>query len=102
AGDKRLADAGWSRNQDVAVGIYPLGVGQFQHHLLREPPGVSVVDILQRSRLAQFGLTEQACQAFVVAVGLLVLDQKPDEVSMGKLTVPGIVEALAEASGHTK
>jgi len=66
------------------------------------PPGVSVVDILQRRRLPQFGFPEQALEPLVVAVGLFVLDQKPDEVGMGKLTMPGISQTLADAPGHTK
>ncbi len=39
--------------------------------------------MLQRCGLAEFSFSEQTLQTLVIAVGLLVLDQKPDEVGMG-------------------
>ncbi len=80
AGEPGFADAGGAREEDVAPGGDPAGVGEFEEGLFLETAGVFVVDVLDAGvRLTEPGVFEEAGEAAVVAVGFFILDLDANE-----------------------
>jgi len=61
-----------------------------------------VVDVLQGSRLTESGVSQQALEPLIVAVGLLILHQQPHKLGMGELGASGTVKSLFKPPDHAK
>ena len=55
-----------------------------------------VVDVFQGGRLAELGVSQQALEPLVVAIGLLILHQESDEVGVGEFGLFGAVKAAPQ------
>ena len=100
AGQEGLADAGRAGDQDVAVGLDPVRLGQAQHGAAVEATGRPEVEILDAGLSTQLRRLEVALEAPVVAVLRLTVDEQAESVLEAQLQVLGLLELLTEGDGH--
>jgi hypothetical protein len=62
---------------------------KIEDELLRETPRTAEIDIFHSSLKFEFSVSEEPFETFVFAEGLLVLDEKSDEVAMREAVVEG-------------
>ena len=79
----------------------PLTACQSAHEGAIDPSGVAVVDILHTGAYAQLGGLEQACEAAVVPIQGLLIEQEGEALLEGQLLGRGLGLLLLEGRGHT-
>ena len=94
------AHPGGSGDEDVAVGIDPVALGERQHGRAVEPSRRPQVEVLDDRIAAQPSGLQLAGEAAVLAVGGLAVDEQAEPLLEGEPGVGGGLELLGEGTGH--
>ena len=76
AGEPTFPDAGWTADRQIVVRVDPLAAEQRFEQPALEPAGASVVDILRRCLMAQFGVAQARAEPLVVPPGGFPVEQQ--------------------------
>jgi hypothetical protein len=82
-----LSDSGWAADGQVVVRIDPLTLGELLEQGAIKTARAAIIDVFDRSLLAQPGVAQSRAKPFVVSPGLFAIKEKTEPFGMAQVTL---------------
>ena len=99
-GQPTLADAGWTDERQIVVGVDPFALDQLLEQGAVKTAGTAIIDIFDAGLLAQFGDAQPRREALVLSPGCLAIEQKPEPFVMAEAVGFTAGGDFGEGLGH--
>jgi hypothetical protein len=101
-GQERFSHTGGTRDQEIAVFLYPVAGEETEDHGFVDSPGSFIVDIFHRGLKFEFGIFEETLETKVLFPGPLAVDEDSESFFEGEIVEGGLVELIFKALGHSE
>ena len=101
AGEPTFSDACWTADREIVVRVDPLAAEQRFEQPALKPAGASVIDILRRCLMPQFGVAQARAEPLVVSPGGFPVEQQRQPLGMAERGGVAVLVEFDEGFGHT-
>ena len=99
-GQPTFADAGWSNERQIVVGIDPVALGQLLEQRAVKTARTAIIDIFDAGLLAQLGIAQAGYEPFVAPPRRFAIKEEPKPFTMTKVVGFAFCPDFDEGFGH--
>jgi hypothetical protein len=99
-GQPTFADAGWSNERQIVVGIDPVALGQLLEQRAVKTARTAIINIFDAGLLAQLGIAQAGYEPFVAPPRRFAIKEEPKPFAMTKVIGLALCIDFGEGLGH--